>query len=249
MLMFIHDFYKLTEKSEHARKAAEFLDAPTNRALVRYHDILGIIHTGEASLLFLEPLIEFAGTLTYYEKRFFLNTLLMMTIVDVASLGFLNQARLETYQDVLAKIAKVLAGKSLLEVASEDTPQRIDRLIRSNNRFLIDPKLVDDRLGAYPDMKEFFCRLLYVRFDAGAYVLEPLLRYMVDPTSHPMSSETLVSLEGKHTAQIDKWITAVDRLLIKETTGQNNLQTLNLNDRSVKDPRNLPVFEQWARGF
>lgn len=167
MLMFLHDFYKITEQRNHATNAAYFLSVPQNINLIRYHDVLGIIHTGEASLLFLEPLVESIRALPEDQRSHFLNSLLIITVVDVASLGFLTQPRVNTYLDVMEKLNRVIQGKDLAEIAKEDTSQRILRLICSNNRFKVDPPFIDKRLFNYQERDDLLEQLLYVRFDAG----------------------------------------------------------------------------------
>jgi len=246
MLMFIHDFYKLTEKNSHATRAADFLSTPQHIDLIRYHDVLGIIHTGEASLLFLEPLVVSTRALPEDQRIRFLNNLLIITVIDVASLGFLNQLRVDTYRDVIDKLNKVMEGKNLADIAREDTPQRIQRLICSNNRFLVEPDVVNDRIYTYSDCADLLEQLLYVRFDAGVYVLEPLLRYMLRKP-YEMSSKECVKIQKTDHKVLDKWIKAVHNLLRKERKEQAKLEILDLNNRSIKGNANLDTFKNWAQ--
>jgi hypothetical protein len=247
MLMFVHDFFKLKEQNDHASKGADFLEAADTTDLIRYHDKLGIIHTGEASLLFLADLVKCAESMSPDVRKSFLRKLLVLTIVDVASTGYLNQLRVDTYHEVVGMLDRAAGGEDLTRIARDDTPQRIHRLICSNNRFSVQPEVVNDRLQAYADRSDLFERLLYLRFDAGVYVLEPLLRYMVGKHLYRMASKEVISLDKSHAEILDRWIISIHRLLHRESKSHGHLEMLNLNDRSIKEDKHLDAFERWAK--
>ncbi len=249
MLMFIHDFYKLTEQKEHAARGADFLAQPENIALIRYHDALGIIHTGEASLRFLFPLIELVKTLSPEKRNRILRGLVVLTISDVASLGFLNDARIDTYQKVIAQIEQVIAEGDLDKVVKDDTADRLQHLISSNNRCSIERKLIEKCSALYPERERFKDIFQYVRFDAGVYVLEPLLRYLLPPPysgKYRMEFKDDIAITDE--AAVRRWIEALYKL-IKDVPQDKQVHVLDLNDRSLKNDAHVEAFDAWAKQF
>ncbi len=245
MLMFLHDFYKLTAQKEHARLGADFLAQPENVELIRYHDALGIINTGEASLRSLIPLITFLSKLDPKKRKDFLQGLVILTMSDVASLGFLNDSRIKTYQSVVTQIEQVITANNLDKIVKDDTASRLRHLIHSNNRCCIELGLIENCLELYAEKETFKDKLQYVRFDAGAYVLEPLIRYLHDPSTTP-NRYSLASKEIFTVTDKDIVLCWIDILyqLVRDVCRDC---VIDLNGYSLKNDAGLNAFNTWAK--
>lgn len=251
MLMWVHDFYKLKESPGHASKGADLLDQPDFRALVRFHDLFGIIHTGEAPLLALKPIIDFAKYCLPDDnaRNKFLNTLLIVTIADAASYCFLNKEREKTYKEVIQDIKDIIGcSKDLRKLDEEYTAKRLKRLIESNNRCQIDVTVIEKALEDWTNTNkeekdDFIKKLSLVRFDAGVYVLEPLLKYIFAKCIRPIP----IKIKNEHKVKVFKWLKIIKKIIDNENVSEYKI--VSLNEYSIKDVDDLgnpKKFEKWA---
>ncbi len=180
LVTYLHDFYKIISSPNHASLGYEFASEEIPRKLIQFHDIFGIINTGEASLLFLVQLFEYIRSLkaNNNDVQEFLNKLFVLTVVDVASYGFLNQSRIDVFSYIVTQLKNSESFEQFEVNALRDTSNRIIRLFKANNRIEI-PDNIESQISTILEDNEFFSLknyLLSVRFDAGVYVLEPLFR-------------------------------------------------------------------------
>ena len=242
-LMFIHDLHKLLEKADHAEKGAAFLNRVVI-GLVQHHDKFGVMHTGEASFLFLKPIVDWIAEMKAQEQRVALSLLPIITIIDTASLGFLNQARVESYRQIKSVIDDAVKGKQSLEqMTLKDTPDRLRRLIACNNRTFAGNALVEDALRDFPERDTLTHAIARVRFDAGVYVIEPYLRFTIDPSKYRMSSKEVMNLSKSHLPSL---FACLQSLVEGNTPNDGTLTTMNLNPLSIKGDRQTEKFEAWA---
>lgn len=245
-LMFIHDHQKLVDTAEHAERGAAFLNGVVV-GLVQHHDKFGVIHTGEASFLFLKPIADWISGMELEQRAVALSLLPIVTVIDTASLGFLNQARVETYRQIKRVIADAVAGKkSLKQMTLADTPARIRRLIACNNRTFAEEHLVEKALSLFPRRDALTHALACVRFDAGVYVLEPYLRFTITPQAYRMGSKEVMNLSETHLPAMNSLLVCLHRLLEANPSQDGSLVTLNLNHVSIKNDKNIEAFETWA---
>ncbi|WP_321475950.1 hypothetical protein [uncultured Paludibaculum sp.] len=249
LVMSIHDFYKPKQSSGHADQGARFLDELVI-GLIRHHDKFGIQHTGEASMLALSDVVDWLRHLDAPSQTRALATLPVITLLDCGSLGFLNQARVETYRQLKRNLKLVLDGtRTLDELAHAETPLRIQRLIQSNNRATIGIDFVEDALKEFPRLAK---NLPYVRFDAGVYVLEPLMLYLVDRPydfgAPPSGSGVDLGVEQQ--PALRRFLGALDGLAEAAVTSGRSVA--DLGPLSLKPGAGLEArraeFERWAAG-
>ena len=247
LVMSIHDFYKPKQSSGHAEKGADFLDDVVI-GLVRHHDKFGIQHTGEASILALDTVVQWLGTLNAESRRRALAMLPVITILDSGAVGYLDQPRVETYFHLKSNLQSVLNGKTTLEeLAEADTAARIQRLIQSNNRATIDIALVESALQETPTLKEHLPR---IRFDAGASVFEPLMLYLIDEKYDfpaPPAARR-IGIGPQHRPALVRLLQELNRMATEAAaTGKN---TVDLGHMSLKPGANMETrraaFEKWA---
>ena len=62
-----------------------------------------------------------------------------------------------------------------------------------------------------------------------------------------MDSKDIIKLENPDAKFVSKWIAAIHELLRRECNGNGALEMLDLNDRSIKNDKNLDAFERWAQ--
>ena len=78
----------------------------------------------------------------------------------------------------------------------DDTANRIIRLLKANNRIEIDDRLISEAMDTYSKTNDLEEKLLVARFDAGAYVLEPLFRKLIaSGRKYLMSDETMIEVK------------------------------------------------------
>ena len=263
LLTFIHDFYKVIETPDHASKGANFLSQESTIKLVEFHTIFGVINTGEASLLFLNELVEFIRKLNRNEVETFLNELLVLTIVDIAAYGFLNQSRIDIFMYLMDLIKQVPDADKFRRQAISDTPQRIVRLLEANNRIKVkDETITEETLkNILGERKydELVHELLWTRFDAGAYVLEPFFRYLLlDNNQYLMCEKSIVAV-GKDNLNVVKiFLNSMDKIMkgdcekvriINKALGSLNLKVVDLNEVSIKGDKNVEQFLKWVTQF
>jgi hypothetical protein len=216
-LMFVHDLGKYNKKTlgfdgaNHGERSAD-LAAEKKRALlqglhwreesvylfinlVRYHGSFGIIRLGEASIVFLSPLLIFLSSLSPERRRLFLDLLILVTCCDAGASGnfaanrfYLDYSRIKFYshlsEELLALAARVEmfphadARLALIQQASGFIPtaDRIRSIVTSGNRLTVSQGILDAVLKKACSKGEFNPkRFALTRFDHGAYVFEPLL--------------------------------------------------------------------------
>lgn len=216
-LMLVHDLGKYNKKTldfdgaNHGERSAQVV-AEKKRALhqglhwkeenvyfflnlIRYHGRLGTIRLGEASIVFLSPLLDFLSSLTPSRRRLFLDFLILVTCCDAGASGdfaanrfYLDYSRLQFYsqlsEELLAVAAQLKtsphagAHSALLEQASgfDHTASRIKSIIASGNRMSVSQRVLHAALKEACAKGEFDPRsFALTRFDHGAYVFEPLL--------------------------------------------------------------------------
>ena len=194
VLAVIHDLWKPVTTAEHAQLGARFLEDSNNVAAVRFHERLGVIHTGEASLLFLDELAVFLARLSTDEASKLLNRLQLFTIVDVAAYGYLNQARVDTYDYLVRLLRDVRQPGDLERLARADTTRRIKRLLEANNRVRLGDDALRRACDSFQDMTVLEDLLVTCRFDYGAYSLEPFFRVLVK-CGHSIEDKDVVTVE------------------------------------------------------
>lgn len=260
ILAFIHDLYKIRTSTLHAQQGAQFLKEPTNINVVRFHDVFGVVNTGEASLLFLDELAKFVEQLQDATAvNEFLSKLLILTLTDVAAYGYLNQARIDTFTYLIPLVRQRPSQSQLREMALGDTENRIRRLIQANNRVLVDAEVVAEVWEHYPSRNEVQELLLTARFDYGAYSLEPLIRTaLFSGSQYLISDTTLATVSRDRSAVIWCFLECLldilkekNRLVIvsKTKVGRQRLKIYDMRNLSVRGNENLPVFSEWAEGF
>ena len=255
LLTYLHDFYKIFESRNHAFEGYNFLEDISNRKLIEFHDIFGIINTGEASLLFLDNLFEFIIRIKENQAvEEFLNKLFVLTVVDVASYGYLNQSRIEIFSYIKEKLLNSKSFEDFEKIAKEDTPKRIIRLLKANNRIDIPPN-IEKHISTIMMEHEFVNlqqNLLSSRFDAGIYVLEPLFRKLCD-IEYKISNKEILELKDVHIKKVNTFLTHLTKIFKKEKL--NPIKTLNgvdlvlidFNHVSIKGDKNLDIFEAWVK--
>lgn len=260
LLVFIHDFYKLRTSSLHAPCGAAFLADPITVNLVRFHDVFGIVNTGEASLLFLDDLaatVEKFKDATVTEK--FLSTLLVLTAVDVAAYGYLNQSRIDVFKYLISLIIDAPKESEFREKALADTANRIRRLIEANNRIFVATEIVERALREYADYGELTDLLVTARFDLGAYSLEPLIRTTLFTGSQYLISDTSTkTLPSNCTALLCCFFDYLLEILRGKNplvglrdikTNRLTLKLFDMRKLSIKGNENLKDFLSWAERF
>lgn len=263
LLAFIHDFYKVIETPDHALKGAQFLSQEAAIKLVEFHTIFGVINTGEASLLFLNELIEFIRKINKNEVEEFLDELLVLTIADIAAYGFLNQSRIDVFIDLMDLIKQVPDSDQFEKQAITHTPKRIVRLLEANNRIKVKDKVITeetlkDILGE-KEYCELANELLWIRFDAGAYVLEPFFRYLLlDKNQYLMSDKKPVEVDKDKLDIIKTFLNHLGKiikgdcekvLIMTKVLGSLNLKVIDLNEVSIKGDKNVEQFLNWVTQF
>jgi hypothetical protein len=163
--------------------------------LVRYHGVLGITHLGEASIIFLSPLLDSLTSLNSERKRLFLDLLIVLTCCDAGASGdfttnrfYLDYSRLALYDQLTRELFALSEGigkadqldscTALLEKACEfaETAIRIKRMVSSGNRLTIGEGVIESLLEGMCAERSFDpTSFALTRFDHGAYVFEPLL--------------------------------------------------------------------------
>ncbi|MBI2304969.1 MAG: hypothetical protein HYU86_09540 [Chloroflexi bacterium] len=174
LVAFMHDVHKLLDGRDHASRGADVAAKPETVDLIRFHDVLGVASTGEASPLFLADLVS--AVRRHASPRDFLRRLLILTTVDVAAAGFLTQERLENYAYLLSLVQE--AGRSnndtLSELAMKETGERIKRLLQSNDRIEVESvRLIDAAFDRHSNGGKLRNALAFARFHYGAWALEP----------------------------------------------------------------------------
>lgn len=246
-LMFIHDLHKLVENAGHAEKGADFLSAAVV-GLVRHHDKFGVIHTGEAPFLSLKPITDWISEMPPEERDVALSLLPVVTIIDTASLGYLNQPRVESYRQIKQVIQDAVSGnRSLEQMTLDDTVDRLRRLIGCNNRTFAERPLIEKALSAFPHKDAFTHAVARVRFDAGVYVLEPYLRFTVTPSICRMKQTEALHLCKAHIPALNSFILCLHRLAEANPSRDGNVSLVNLNHVSIKGDKNIEAFESWAK--
>lgn len=233
-LMFAHDLGKFNrtaagfDGSGHEERSAEIVDGKRSALkgvpwrqenvdlladLVRYHGYLGITHIGEASIVFLNPLLVSLSKMASERRQLFLDLLIVLTCCDAGASGdfsakrfYLDVARMKLYQQLADDLHCLSAEMSnsghpdsmavLKRKASgfEQTAVRIKRIATSSNRLIVGINTVERVL------KEFWVSkgldpgsFAITRFDHGAYVFEPLLAEL-GKGSRSVSPKTLHKL-------------------------------------------------------
>ena len=256
LVAFVHDVYKLLDGRDHAGRGADFLSMPETVNLVRYHDVLGVVNTGEASALFLGDLVRSLGKSD--SPSGFLRRLLVVTTVDVAAAGFLTQERLESYRYLLTLVRK--AGRNRLsQLAANETAERIKRLLESNDRIKVEEtKEIEKAINRHQDAAKLRAALASARFHYGAWALEPCFwRWLGQPEPTPKEEhkrkKTVVN--ARHAPLLDRFLSRLWRIvnctdspLITKTIariGGQNLSIYNLESFSVKFGDN-EKFTNWC---
>jgi hypothetical protein len=166
--------------------------------LTRYHGLLGITRIGEASMVFLSPILDRLIGLSADRKHLFLDLLIVLTCCDAGASGdfttktfYLDDSRIALYDQLSHELFLIStnlmrrhhadASNALLAQASEftNTAVRIKRIVTSNNLLTIP----DDRIETV--LHEMLSRrrldatsFALTRFDHGAYVFAPLLTHL-----------------------------------------------------------------------
>jgi hypothetical protein len=212
LVAFVHDVYKLREGRDHAGRGADFASKLETVDLIRFHDVLGVVNTGEASALFLGDLVNAARS---KDSPFdFLRRLLVLTTVDVAAAGFLTQERLESYEYLLGLVQD--AGRSsddrLSELAKNETAERIGRLLQSNDRIRIrisGAEEIKRAVQRHPEADSFRTALASSRFHYGAWVLEPMFWCWLGqagPKPEDKHKKHPVVVDGRHAPLLDQFL-------------------------------------------
>lgn len=256
LVAFVHDVYKLLDGRNHAGRGADFLSKPETANLVQYHDVLGVVDTGEASVLFLGDLVRALGKSE--SPSDFLRRLLVVTMVDVAAAGFLTQERLESYRYLLNLVRKASRSK-LSQLATNETAERIGRLLQSNDRIKVkETKEVEKAIRRHQDPDKLRAALASARFHYGAWALEPCLwRWLgqPDPTPKDEHKRKKIVVNARHAPILDSFLSRLWRIvnctdspLITKTgerIGGQNLNIYNLERLSVKFGDNKR-FTRWC---
>lgn len=250
LVAFVHDVHKLLDGREHASRGADFVERSETVDLIRFHDVLGVANTGEASPLFLADLV--AATRKYASPSDFLRRLLILTTVDVGAAGFLTQERLESYEYFLGLVQE--AGKCdearLSELALNETGERIRRLLQSNDRIEVENgRVIDAALERHTYGGKLRKALSLVRFHYGAWALEPWfwckLGQQEPKPNDAQKKNKIVVDDAKNTADLlDQFLDMLWRIVNSKdskeisrtltTVGGKDLSLYNLEALSVK---------------
>lgn len=263
LVAFVHDVYKLLDGRDHAARGADFVSKPETVDLIRFHDILGVVNTGEASALFLGDLVT-----AVRNKDFpidFLRRLLVLTTVDVAAAGFLTQERLESYQYLVGLVQE--AGKRsddrLSKLAMGDTAERIGRLLQSNDRIKIEKTdEIERAVRRHQRADELREALTSGRFHYGAWVLEPWFWCKLgqrEPTPKEKHKKNKIVVDGSRASLLDQFLSLLwsvvngdNSPLIDRTNvqiGGRDLTVYNLERLSVKfgsKSKSYRRFTKWC---
>jgi hypothetical protein len=258
VLAAIHDLWKPVTSAEHAELGARFLEDPSSVAAVRFHDRLGVVHTGEAPLLLLDELGEFLRALSPDERQTMLHRLRLFTIVDVAAYGYLNQARVDTYDYLVRLLSDVRQPGDLERLARSETRRRIKRLLEANNRVRVDDDALREACESFEQMAALDHLLVRCRLDYGAYSLEPLFRVLLR-RSHDISDTAPAAADKS--APISVFLRCLHDVLAGRTAGNmrivvsdiivgtQSVPTYKMSPLSVKtDPAN-PAFHAWVAAY
>ena len=156
--------------------------------LARYHALLGITRTGEASMMFLSPIVEFIQHLNQDRKRLFLDLLILLTCCDSGASGnfdkpeyFLDYSRIKLYNDS-SNFLLITSSKENISILGEISTnqnymeEQIERIITSGSLGLsIDRSTIKTVLRDEIFDQNFRNNLVKTRFDHGFYVFEELL--------------------------------------------------------------------------
>ena len=181
--------------------------------LARFHAILGIVHLGGASMLYLTPLLEWIIGFGENEQRLFLDLLIILNCCDAGASGnfatqqfYLNRARLLTYiraADEIMRASRNLQQEkhtdpqaALLEQATQlpNVVERIQRIVSSNNALSVAPCVAKNALQNVISRGYFNpTSFALTRFDHGTYVFEPLLHRLLQESAS-VTEEALTKL-------------------------------------------------------
>lgn len=263
LVAFLHDVHKVLDGRNHASRGADVVAKPETIDLIRFHDVLGVASTGEASPLFLADLV---GALArHLSPPDFLRRLLILTTVDVAAAGFLTQERLDSYahlSDLVLEASKS-GSNSLSELAMKETDERIRRLLQSNDRIEVHTaKSIEDAFARHPNGTELRSALASVRFHYGAWALEPWFWTKLgqkQPTPNDEQKKNKVIVDGSQgsAALLDGFLHLLWRIVnkqdsseIKETQtaiGGRQLSLYNLESLSVKGGPGSKTYEKFLK--
>ncbi len=250
-LMFVHDLGKIDpnthafDGSNHEARSADIIaenqDALQNELhwtednieflvyLTRHHGLFGITRIGEASIVFLSPILESLINLNTNRKQLFLDFLTLLTCCDAGASGdfatntfYLDESRITLYDQLSRELFAISenlkqkdhaeASSALLAKASEfsNTVVRIKRIITSDNQLSAPDERIEKALNKMLSSGRFDAKsFALTRFDHGAYVFPQLLTHM-ERENKIVSEESLEKLllflgilcDGQHTQRI-----------------------------------------------
>lgn len=258
LIAYLHDFYKVVEKPKHAEKGYEFISREWSHRLIQFHDIFGIVNTGEASLLYLYELFQYIQSLkaNNQNSQEFLDTLFALTTIDVASYGFLNQSRIEVFRYITEQLQASDSFEDFQKKATEDTANRIIRLIRANNRVLVSME-IENNIASILREDEFVSlneQLVPLRFDGGVYVLEPLFRLLCN-NPFEIKNKDVFAFDERHFNALRGLLRGIRSIISNgfarhvSTVGGMELTIIDLNELSIKGEQHLPQFKAWANNY
>lgn len=261
LVAFLHDVHKVLDGQDHASLGASVVDNQETIDLIRFHDVLGVVDTGEASPLFLGDLVDALSK--YKSPPNFLRRLSILTTVDVAAAGFLTQERLDYYAYLRKLVlAASRSGKDRLsEAATEETDERIRRLLQSNDRIeVLTVEPIKDAFARLSNSPQLRKALTSVRFHYGAWALEPwfwtkLGQKQPTPNDEQKKNKVVVDGSGGCAKLIGQFLNLLWRIVnkqdspeIKETqksVGGRQLSLYNLEGLSVKGGPGSESYENF----
>ena len=281
-IMHVHDLGKYIRENgqvkyngaNHEKRSAEIIQERAgeigwqliNVALLHdlalHHGLLGITRTGEASIVFLWPILETLKPFHVARKRLFLDLLIVLTCCDSgATLDpqtkkyYLDDSRVKLYDEVANELfatsehANTL--RNLFETASafQQTAIRINRIVTSGSRNLsIDEQTINQALqtvmaAGLLDLEKF----AGTRFDHGFYVFEPLLWNLSGKKEGKVSCETLekfLKLIGTLSGRDERLSVISQSVKVATRAGEEKVSEISLRKTfSTRDADNNERFK------
>jgi hypothetical protein len=237
--------------------------------LAKYHGLLGITRTGEASMMYLSDRIKRIPhlgkkrkRLGKKRKRLFLDLLIIHTCCDSGASGdFENQeydlgyARIKLYKDISDELIKISSTpfknvSDLLRKFSEQhyIVEQIERIVTSGMRGLsVERDIIESVLNKYDqNFRENFVK---TRFDAGFYVFEESL-YEVNQHEKKITHETLEKFLNfiqlfyrKGTIPFPFIISFRDSFSLKNDVALKNRKNFDELLAAIRDERNEQLID------
>ena len=186
VVSLLHDIGKIRASADHAEHSFDILKQKGTEnkyllGLVRFHDLFGNMHTGEASYPFLADMAMFSSGFENFNR--FVEDLILFTSADVSAQGHLDCPRIRTYMKICGILRKLTNTKkskrqdiidNLLEKASnlENTKDRLVKLLYSDFH-------EEDIRNAINPLNswslEYLKGFALIKFQYGIYLFEPIM--------------------------------------------------------------------------